>query len=174
MGWLVLCVSLILELTLMEQLLSALELVTMAEEIKRAGWSVPPGQSQTTSIHIFLGKPNTTVTPKFTWVRVYNSTRWSEEQEDQILVNKPNSVTFISRPKQQCLHPCLWQDEGVLIGNLEVCAWSLKWKDGERMFSTEFKGQDGTAAQFHVLVSHVCHALRCQSQMSKGPVTGGC
>ena len=37
MGWLVLCVSLILELTLMEQLLSALELVTMAEEIKKAG-----------------------------------------------------------------------------------------------------------------------------------------
>lgn len=173
MGWLVLCVSLILELTLMEQLLSALELVTMAEEIKKAGWSAPPGQSQTTCIHIFLGKPNTTVTPKFTWVSVYNSTRWSEE-EDQILVNKPNSVTFISWPKQQCLHPCLWQDEGVLIGNLEVCAWSLKWKDGERMFSTEFKGQDGTAAQFHVLVSHVCHALQCQSQMSKGPVTGGC
>lgn len=36
-GWLGLCVSLILELTLMEQLLSAVVLVTMAEEIKRAG-----------------------------------------------------------------------------------------------------------------------------------------
>lgn len=123
------------ELTLTEQLLSALVLATMAEEIKRAGWSVPPEPSQTTAIHIFLGKPNTMVTPKFSWVRVYNSTRWSEEQEDQILVNKPNSVTFISQPKQQCLHPCLWQYEGVLIRNLGVCAvwgytWSLKWKDG--------------------------------------------
>ena len=41
------------------------------------------------------------------------------------------------------------------------------------MFSTEFKGQDGTAAEVHVLVSHVCHALRGQGQMSKGPITGG-
>lgn len=41
------------------------------------------------------------------------------------------------------------------------------------MFSTEFKGQDGTAAEVHVLLSHVCHALPCQGQMSKGPIAGG-
>lgn len=61
------------------------------------------------------------------WGRVYNSTRWSEEEEDQILVNKPNSVTSISQPKQQCLPLRLWQDEGVLIRNLGVCTvWGLR------------------------------------------------
>ena len=93
MGWLgiLIYISLILEFRLMEQLLPGIALVTMAEGTKRDWQSVSPETSQLASIHVFLAKPSPTVMPKFTWVRKHNSTRWSEGEEDQILVNKPNN-----------------------------------------------------------------------------------
>lgn len=107
-GWLgiLIYIRLLLEFRPMGHL-PGIALVTMAEGTKRDWRSVPPETSQVTSIHIFLPKPSPTVMPKFTWVRKYNSTRWSEGEEDQILVNKPNSATPISQPKKQCLHPSL-------------------------------------------------------------------
>lgn len=121
MGWLgmLIYISLLLEFRPMEHL-PGTALLTVAEGTKRDWQSVPPEMSQVTSIHIFLAKPSPTVMPKFTWVRKYDSTRWSEGEEDQILGNKPNSATSTSRSKKQCLHPSLWQDEGVLSGNLGV------------------------------------------------------
>lgn len=66
---------------------------------------VPSGVSQVTSTHIFLAKPKPMLVPKFNWVRKHSSSRWSEE-DDQILVSSPTSVTSISQPKTHPPHLC--------------------------------------------------------------------
>lgn len=141
---------------------------------KRAGWCVPPEQSQTTSIHIFLCKPNTMVTLgediQFHQV-IRGGGRPDTSEQAKLWHSFPNqsSNVFIHvSDRMKGFWSGIWG-----FAMCGVCTWSLKWKDGQRMFSTEFKGQDWTAAEVPVLVSHVCHALRCQSQMSKGPITGG-